>query len=519
MSAIDKTTRDKIAIAHPRVRQELEDIVEHINTKILTGEAKVRITSTLRTWEEQEELYAQGRTKPGPKVTNAKAGDSVHNYALACFDDSTKVFTNQGIKFFYELDGTEEVLTFKDGNLEYQKPLAYISNDFDGDMVKIKTRSVDLLVTPNHKMIVKKKTNNTWDDSWSEINAEDINSRYKIPTCGMTTHMESVLPKLKHYEREFNIPNIEDWYEFLGYYISEGHCRGTKKPEGVKSTDGSRYNVAISQCKKSNPEIWEKIKSCLDRLNFKYGYRGHDFVISSKSLHQELLPLGNSYNKHIPKFYFKSDKALLEKLYYALIDGDGSYYDNGEALFTVSKQLRDDFKQLAILLGKSCSSYSKFPKEGHMMPHGEPLKTFNEQYVVRTRKSPDQELRNGADAGRCISTEYYKGVVYCVTTEAGAIVVERNNKVSISGNCDVVLIINDKTASWDVKKDWDKDKQSDWMEVVAHFKSKGWRWGGDWISWKDMPHMEKTFGYTVKQLKELYLAKDFIPGTTYVKTK
>ena len=67
MSAIDKTTRDKIAIAHPRVRQELGDMVEHINTKILTGEAKVRITSTLRTWEEQEELYAKGRTKPSPK--------------------------------------------------------------------------------------------------------------------------------------------------------------------------------------------------------------------------------------------------------------------------------------------------------------------------------------------------------------------------------------------------------------------------------------------------------------------
>ena len=83
MSAIDKTTKDKIAIAHPRVRKELEDMVEHINTKILTGKAKVRITSTLRTWKEQEELYAQGRTKPGPKVTNAKAGDSIHNYALA----------------------------------------------------------------------------------------------------------------------------------------------------------------------------------------------------------------------------------------------------------------------------------------------------------------------------------------------------------------------------------------------------------------------------------------------------
>jgi len=56
---------------------------------------------------------------------------------------------------------------------------------------------------------------------------------------------------------------------------------------------------------------------------------------------------------------------------------------------------------------------------------------------------------------------------------------------------DIVFIIDGKTASWDTNKDWDDDKQADWMEVVAIFKSKGWNWGGDWTSFKDMPHFEK----------------------------
>ena len=59
---------------------------------------------------------------------------------------------------------------------------------------------------------------------------------------------------------------------------------------------------------------------------------------------------------------------------------------------------------------------------------------------------------------------------------------------------DIVLIIDGKEASWDTKKDWDGDKQSDWMEVVVIFKKNGWNWGGDWISFKDMPHFEKK-GY------------------------
>ncbi len=41
------------------------------------------VTSTYRSWEEQAELYAQGRTKPGAIVTNAQPGESWHNFRRA----------------------------------------------------------------------------------------------------------------------------------------------------------------------------------------------------------------------------------------------------------------------------------------------------------------------------------------------------------------------------------------------------------------------------------------------------
>jgi peptidoglycan L-alanyl-D-glutamate endopeptidase CwlK len=41
------------------------------------------VTSTLRDFAAQDALYALGRTKPGKKVTNARAGQSWHNYGLA----------------------------------------------------------------------------------------------------------------------------------------------------------------------------------------------------------------------------------------------------------------------------------------------------------------------------------------------------------------------------------------------------------------------------------------------------
>jgi RHS repeat-associated protein len=43
----------------------------------------VRISQGFRSFEEQDRLYAQGRTAPGSIVTNSKGGQSYHNYGLA----------------------------------------------------------------------------------------------------------------------------------------------------------------------------------------------------------------------------------------------------------------------------------------------------------------------------------------------------------------------------------------------------------------------------------------------------
>lgn len=81
---------------------------------------------------------------------------------------------------------------------------------------------------------------------------------------------------------------------------------------------------------------------------------------------------------------------------------------------------------------------------------------------------------------------------------------------------DIVLIKDNKTASWEDNVDFDKDGKADWMEVVDILKANGWSWGGDWKSFKDKPHFEKTFGYNWQQLLAKHNTGDFIAGTNYV---
>lgn len=79
---MDTPTKQRITKLHPSIREEITQIIAQCDTA-LTGKAKIRITQGLRTNAEQDHIYAQGRTTPGKKITNAKGGQSIHNYGFA----------------------------------------------------------------------------------------------------------------------------------------------------------------------------------------------------------------------------------------------------------------------------------------------------------------------------------------------------------------------------------------------------------------------------------------------------
>jgi peptidoglycan L-alanyl-D-glutamate endopeptidase CwlK len=70
------------------VYPDFADKVQELFSLMSEAGYPLRITESIRSLDRQEKLYAQGRTAPGPKVTNARPGYSYHHYGLAvdvCF--------------------------------------------------------------------------------------------------------------------------------------------------------------------------------------------------------------------------------------------------------------------------------------------------------------------------------------------------------------------------------------------------------------------------------------------------
>lgn len=107
----DQKTLERIQLLHPKLRDEAGLLYDEIVAS-LTGSAICRFAYTLRTFAEQDALFAQGRTKPGKVVTNAKGGQSYHNYGLA-------------IDIVLILD--------KDKNGTFETASWDLKTDFDGD--------------------------------------------------------------------------------------------------------------------------------------------------------------------------------------------------------------------------------------------------------------------------------------------------------------------------------------------------------------------------------------------------
>lgn len=79
ISPVDSRSEKNILTLDSKIQPLARSLVHKAASVGIT----IKVISGLRTYEEQDALYAQGRTKPGNIITNARGGYSNHNFGIA----------------------------------------------------------------------------------------------------------------------------------------------------------------------------------------------------------------------------------------------------------------------------------------------------------------------------------------------------------------------------------------------------------------------------------------------------
>lgn len=102
---MDTVSEQRLTQIYPLLADKVRKLAELLAKENIV----IRVVQGLRTIAEQDALYAQGRTKPGKKVTNCPGGKSWHNFGLAL----DLVPSTHGVDKPFEPDWNETHPTWK----------------------------------------------------------------------------------------------------------------------------------------------------------------------------------------------------------------------------------------------------------------------------------------------------------------------------------------------------------------------------------------------------------------------
>ena len=353
------------------------------------------------------------------------------NFWGMCYDDETEILTkDRGFVPFSELTPDDEVATRnKDKKFEWQKPTHYTDYEYSGEMHHFKSRSMDLLVTPDHRMLVSLMAGKAGKRNESIVLAKDfargLNNERRIPVTSQWDSNSELSFRAfpnPHGSTEDRILSGDDYCALLGAYLAEGN---------IKSEGG----IEIAQKEKSKG--FKLYKALAERIG-STSYNGKSFYIGSKSLSGHFKQLGLAHEKYIPADIRDLPVRQLQILWDHYVAGDGHFLKRENKsgrgkhpshqlrISTVSRQLADNLVEIGQKLGFSVSVTKK---PSRLQSFNGRISECREVYILGCRRSETMSVSE--------ETESYAGRVYCVTVPNGIIYVRRNGKPSWCGNCDI----------------------------------------------------------------------------------
>lgn len=349
------------------------------------------------------------RNKRSVWSVNTKPFRQAH---FACVDADTECLTINGWKYYRDLTIGEMAAQYdlQSQTLSWSPIEDVATYDVTNEsMVYVKSRDLEMLLTPNHRTIIQRRHNRTRKVlPPTIIEASDLKHQHAIPISANWVN-----------EFAHTTPISPEWAELIGWYVAEGHQSKT------------RHGVFIYQSLAINPRNVERIRYLLTSIGANFSekiqrrqWRGRDstmvnFYIKDAVADQlrKICP-----QKALPKNVLSWNMSLLTSLLRGLVKGDGHTRQDGRFSFIQRNKICIDTVQaIGVRLGYATMCTKRKDSSGVYCLY------FTNRKCVSLRGT------NGVSKAQ-IKMKKYTGVVWCPKLSLGTWVARKNGRVFITGN-------------------------------------------------------------------------------------
>lgn len=371
-----------------------------------------------------------GRKRRLPQIYSSDRGEEAYALRLAlnfpCLLPSSQALSKtKGWVNYEDLKVGDEILAFNRdiGESEWQKVERVNVFDYDGDMVRLKTKHLDVLSTPDHRWVVTKPNKISKLDNTEVLTSEELynsDKPYAIPI--RAPHNNQVKARYS-----------DAYVAFLGWYLTDGHLKNGNI-------------VRICQSNTANPHKVDIIDSIMEELDVEFSRREKNQVI------WEIRDPGFVYklNRLVPER--KLNMKLLTRLTNSQLSIllENMRLGDGWSVWATGDKTQGELLQALVVLCNNTSSMYELSHEGDIsyFKDKKPSK-YGQEFVRATKTSygvkfsnfrKSVNTKNTYNLENNLTKEKYVGKVWCPTVKSGAFFTrvigeDERYRTLITGNC------------------------------------------------------------------------------------
>lgn len=371
-----------------------------------------------------------GRKRRLPQIYSNDKGEEAYALRLAlnfpCLLPSSQALSKtKGWVNYEDLKVGDEILAFNRdiGESEWQKVERVNVFDYDGDMIRLKTKHLDVLSTPDHRWVVTKPNKISKLDNTKVLTSEELynsDKPYAIPI--RAPHNNQVKARYS-----------DAYVAFLGWYLTDGHLKNGNI-------------VRICQSNTANPHKVDIIDSIMEELDVEFSRREKNQVI------WEIRDPGFVYklNRLVPER--KLNMRLLTRLTNPQLSIllENMRLGDGWSVLATGDKTQGELLQALVVLCNNTSSMYELSHEGDLSYFKDKkLSKYGQEFVRATKTSygvkfsnfrKSVNTKNTYNSENNLTKEKYVGKVWCPTVKSGAFFTrvigeDKRYRTLITGNC------------------------------------------------------------------------------------